>query len=1728
MGKLAHAARKKPGPVAKPRGAAPTAKAGARAKPSLTKASWTFGGFDGGTLAAAGAQAKMEVSKPGDALEHEADRMADRAMHAHAHAGASSGAHHDTEENKHGGHVMRACDSCATDEEKKPHIQRKPQTEEEIERAEKRDIESQSPMTHAQRMAEKHGDDEKKVHRMAMGKEDDKKVHRMAMGKEDDKKVHRLAEGDGEAEGRDEDAETSAWFEERLRGAQLGGGMALPGPLRALMESRFGTSFQRVRVHVGEAGAALARSVRARAFTVGRHIFFAPGRFQPHTEQGQRLVAHELTHVMQQRGGLHSVQREVDAVAPPEPKNRAAAERQAKEDAASPGAISFGRFMRQFELREGVTPPLVLEIIKELVERAQQTRPEAEKLLPLLDPGRAGERTVRRWLRSRSHELRLEASRVPGRRESVTQWELRFLDRTRVPAEGGRAPGGTDEDAIDVGDTGRPTEPADPGADLKAKVANAPSPPPAPAPAEVPLPAGETAAPAAGEGAAAAAATAKAAAGPEPAPAPGEPGAIEAAAATPGAPAAGAVSAAAKGAVAAVEEKIPRTPEEDPSFKKVVAGADRAKKQSATHGKAGAAAVNAEAAAPVDAAEKTQFGQEKQVDKMSVQETDDFGVDALVHQIEKQVADNTPKTLDEAKNFKNDGVVGKLGDQVRGKTGAEADKTGAALEKVTDRAPDASVAPRTAAELATAPIGAKPKDIDAGRAVPPERPRGQVEGAIEANKQAMDAKVAALGLDDADKTFRESNEPKLMSALGTKASFEADATAGPAEFRKGEAGGRADAKKENADAGVEGLGAMFGKRSDLIGKVRKGQTGGKTKSEKQHDKIKLEIDKTYAKTKKSVDDHLATMKKDVFETFDSESKAALSAFENGVVAAEKRWNDKSFFDRLGQRIDKVFNKIPTELDMELGAIRNRFIAEMSRIVRKVAEIAARELKAAKQAVKDGRAEKDKAIASLGKNQGDLKAQLEAEFGGKFDELEGSIKTARDEMVEGVAKRYTDNVAATDKQLQEVKDRNKGWVEKAGEKYDEAKKLFGELKDKLMSVFKKAGAVVLQIINDPKRFMKNLFAGISEGFQRFRDHIGQHLVKGAIEWLTGAVGSTIVLPEHFDPAGILSIFLQLVGLTIDNVKARARVIWGDKVVDAIEMGIAGAEAAFDLFQTFKKEGVMGLVRRLKDQLVSLKDQAIEKIKGILEVEIVKAAVKALLKLLTPVGALVQAVITIVNTVMFFIRNASRLAALIDTIVEGASDVMSGNVSGLAIKVEGALAAAVPIVLDFLAALLDLGTSVVDKIRAMLAFIRKPVDDAIDFVLKGIKNLIGPFIAKVAGGLGFKPAQPAGAPAKPAAAAATVPTAAGATAPGARPKPGAPVTVPAQPAAPGSPEAVRDFAFDRMHEPDPEEMPQKAIDFKKRQAAKLVEDSRKALPPTKKLKIDVDSSVNEAEADAAVHFDVGLSPGKKGTSKIPKVIDTRLRAAVNSVGILKFLRSMANGDPVGDIDRNEFARLWNTPSSTGKLDDREFVKGKFRAVGKKEAKTGVHEWIPSALILEVVDRAGKKIDGPTPDGVENAADWLSVQNKWRSPTELILMAPRKYFVTFSDTAGSSRRIVQGHPGAVFHPEVNKDGTLNQNELKGRTVGADDMHKALEAAFRNNNTIAGVRAGVADAVEKFLWQPTESAPSDTSEHHRVGKERKPVDGKGLQGIAQAGSDDFIKKVMVQDLATGQKSSE
>jgi hypothetical protein len=114
-----------------------------------------------------------------------------------------------------------------------------------------------------------------------------------ACNEEEEGKIHRKEAGSGPV--------PQASVVNGLPGS-LGGGEPLPRDVRAFFEPRFGQDLSHVRVHTDGRAAESARAVNALAYTVGNDLVFGQDRYAPHGAEGRRLLAHELTHVIQQSG----------------------------------------------------------------------------------------------------------------------------------------------------------------------------------------------------------------------------------------------------------------------------------------------------------------------------------------------------------------------------------------------------------------------------------------------------------------------------------------------------------------------------------------------------------------------------------------------------------------------------------------------------------------------------------------------------------------------------------------------------------------------------------------------------------------------------------------------------------------------------------------------------------------------------------------------------------------------------------------------------------------------------------------------------------------------------------------------------------------------------------------------------------------------------------------------------------------------------------------------------------------------------------------------------------------------------------------------------------------------------------------------------------------------------------------------------------------------------------
>src|SRR5262249_51572060 len=326
----------------------------------------------------------------------------------------------------------------------------------------------------------------------------------------------------------------------------------------------------------------------------------------------------------------------------------------------------------------------------------------------------------------------------------------------------------------------------------------------------------------------------------------------------------------------------------------------------------------------------------------------------------------------------------------------------------------------------------------------------------------------------------------------------------------------------------------------------------------------------------------------------------------------------------------------------------------------------------------------------------------------FDALDGEIDQRRDALVDKLTQQYKasyDRMSAMEEKLREE---NKSLWQRI---YDATVGLIKKIlafKDMLLDVLAKAASVIVDIISDPIGFLGNLVDGVMQGLKNFMSNIGAHLKKGLMEWLFGALaGAGLQLPDSFDLKGIVSLVLQVLGLTYANFRARAVAIVGEPVVAALEK-------AAEVFKTLASEGISGLWNFIKEKVGDLKSMVLDAIFDFIKERVIIAGVTWVIGLLNPASAFFKACKAIYDIVMFFINRGSQIIDLINAIIDSIASIAKGAISVAVTKVEDALAKAIPVAIGFLASLLGLG-DISGTVRKTIEKAQTPVNKAIDWLI-----------------------------------------------------------------------------------------------------------------------------------------------------------------------------------------------------------------------------------------------------------------------------------------------------------------------------------------------------------------------------------------------------------------------------
>jgi len=301
----------------------------------------------------------------------------------------------------------------------------------------------------------------------------------------------------------------------------------------------------------------------------------------------------------------------------------------------------------------------------------------------------------------------------------------------------------------------------------------------------------------------------------------------------------------------------------------------------------------------------------------------------------------------------------------------------------------------------------------------------------------------------------------------------------------------------------------------------------------------------------------------------------------------------------------------------------------------------------------------------------------------------------------------------------------------------ALKLAGPYADKIWGVLQKAGDTIKLILSDPLAFAKNLISAVVGGFGRFARNILEHLKRGLLGWLFGSLQNAgIELPAKLDFKGLMSIALQVLGLTYANFRKRLVKKLGPKGERMVLM----LEKSVEVVKILLTKGFVGIWQKLLTMIDNFRQTVIGGITEMVITTVVTAGLKWLAGLSNPVGAVVKVVLAIYDMVVAFLERLEQILDVANSIFSSIGKIARGQVTKAAEFIEKAIGGSVPVVISFLAAALGLG-GISKKIRNIIKKLQKPVNKAMDKLLTFLKKKAKKLFSKLVGAVNKKRKLPA---------------------------------------------------------------------------------------------------------------------------------------------------------------------------------------------------------------------------------------------------------------------------------------------------------------------------------------------------------------------------------------------------
>lgn len=632
--------------------------------------------------------------------------------------------------------------------------------------------------------------------------------------------------------------------------------------------------------------------------------------------------------------------------------------------------------------------------------------------------------------------------------------------------------------------------------------------------------------------------------------------------------------------------------------------------------------------------------------------------------------------------------------------------------------------------LESPPATVPAEDLAASQAVPDAVPAENVS--LDADVEASAARMQEAGMESPGAQAVQSGP--IADARSAQGELAETAARDPAEVMAEQQAASASAAADMATLQARALETLQSSRADAVDGVGTQQTGMVESEAQMRTRISSEAQSIFQAAQSSVNTLLEPLTRTAMAQWETGVAELSTDFENDL-ARVKSWLDERYSGAGGALLEvwEGWTGMPDWVTDAYNRAEENFANGVCDLIRSISTDVNSVIATCEEIIDDANTEIAELFTNLPAGLEEWAAGEQARFAEQLNSLHDRVISTRDDFNQDISQRAAQSVQQVRERIHELRVAAGGLIgqiQAAINSFledpirfiiDGLLELVGIPPASFWALINRIQTVISDIADDPMNFANNLASAVGQGFQLFFDNFSTHILGGFFDWLFSGLGAVGVnIPTDFSLPSIITFFLELMGITWDRIRALLARHLGEENVALIEQ-------AYGLIAELIEMGPSGIFEMIKEQLDprNILDQVLDAAISFLVETLITQVSARIIMMFNPAGAIAQAVELIYRVMSWIFNNAARIFSLVETIVNGAADLIAGNITGMATAVEGALARLIAPVIDFLAGYMGLGDlpdRIADTIRGFQDWIMGILERVVGWLAQRARGLL----------------------------------------------------------------------------------------------------------------------------------------------------------------------------------------------------------------------------------------------------------------------------------------------------------------------------------------------------------------------------------------------------------------------